>query len=498
MPRTRQERSATSCGSGSPSDPKRRAYAINPKRATIGGEPAYPSIVDVPDDVALAVIAVPAATIAATIDECIAKRVRGAVIVTSVDDEPGIDMPALVTHARHHGMRIIGPGSFGIASPLPEVALQASLVEVPLPSGNVAISMQSGTLASAFLRLAAHLQLPTSWFVSLGDKADVSGNDLLQFWEDDEATGVIALYTESLGNPRKFARIARRVSRRRPIVSVRTGTALSGPATDALYADTGVIQVPTVTALLDTARTLATQPLMNGNRVAVVTNSPSPGVLATASLEAGGLEVVAPPLQLSWRSTADDYRQALSAALADEAIDAVVVIHAPPLVAAIGEPTEAIDAACAGAVKPVVAVMLGAGNGPLRPSSPIPSFAFPEPAAGVLARIAAYSAWRRTELERWRPACRAATARGRACRRAGRRSCRRRSSSIPSSCASYWRATRSRWRPACWWTPAMRSPPPTSSATRSPSRPACDAGSVARSKPASRSISPTPPPSSAP
>jgi acyl-CoA synthetase (NDP forming)/RimJ/RimL family protein N-acetyltransferase len=379
-------------------DPNRRVYAVNPRHATLGGHPSYASVVDVPDDVALAVIAVPAASLTTTIEQCITKRVRGAVIVTNVDGEPDVDITAIVAHARHNGLRIIGPSSVGIASPLPGVALQASVGDVLVPPGNVAISMQSGTLSSAVLRLAAQLRLPTSWFVSLGDKSDVSGNDLLQFWEDDEATGVIALYTETLGNARKFARIARRVSRSRPIVSVRTGAALTGDATDALYADTGVIQVPTVTALLDTARTLSTQPLMDGRRVAVLTNSASPGVLATVSLRAAGLDVVAAPVPLTWRSSQDDYRAAVSVALASNDNDALMVIHAPPLMDHVGEPSAAIDAACEGAVKPVVTVMLGSGNGPLREGSPIPSFAFPEQAAGVLGRLAAYSAWRRAEL----------------------------------------------------------------------------------------------------
>jgi acyl-CoA synthetase (NDP forming) len=253
-------------------------------------------------------------------------------------------------------------------------------------------------LGSAVLLLAAHLRLRTSWFVSLGNKADVSGNDLLQFWEDDEATKVIAIYTESLGNPRKYARIARRVSLSKPIVSVRTGEALAEDGADALYAHTGVIEVPTVTSLLDTARTLSTQPLMAGRRVGVVSNSRSPTVLATASLAAAGIEVVDPPHTLTWRSTADDYGRAVSAAIADDGIDAIMVIHAPPLLEAIGEPTEAIETAAAGSTKPIVAVMLGAGNGPLRRDSDIPSFRFPEQAAAVLGRIADYSEWRREAL----------------------------------------------------------------------------------------------------
>jgi acyl-CoA synthetase (NDP forming)/RimJ/RimL family protein N-acetyltransferase len=378
-------------------DDRRRTYPVNPNHPEIGGVPAYPTITDIPDEIGLAIVAVPADALATTIEQCIEKRVWGAVIVTSLDGVTGVDMPALVANARSNGLRIVGPGSMGIASPRPDVALQAALVDVNLPSGNVAVSMQSGTLGSGLLQMAGHLQLPMSWFVSLGDKSDVSGNDLLQFWEDDEATSVIAIYSESLGNPGKFARIARRVSLRRPIVTVRTGTALSGEGTDALYAHTGVIEVPTVTALLDTVRTLATQPLMNGRRVCVVSNSKSPTVLATGSLVRAGLEAVTPLQPLTWRSTPADYHAALTAAIADPDIHAVMVIHAPPLQHAIGEPTQEIDEACRDAPKPVVAIMLGAGNGPLSPGSSVPSFRFPEQPAAVLGRIAGYSDWRRAE-----------------------------------------------------------------------------------------------------
>src|SRR4029079_17591327 len=162
-------------------------------------------------------------------------------------------------------------------------------------------------------------------------KSDVSGNDLLQFWEDDDATRVIAMYTESFGNARKFARIARRVSRTRPIVAVRTGAAAIGPSGGALYQQAGLIEVPTVSAMLDTARVLATQPPMRGTRVAVLANSRSPQTLSEAALTTAGLETVPSPQRLDWRSTPDDYGEALRAALADETIDAVMIVHAPPL-----------------------------------------------------------------------------------------------------------------------------------------------------------------------
>lgn len=368
-------------------------YPVNPAHDTIGGVAAYRTVADVPGEIGLAMIAVPAAALRDTIEQCIEHRVRGAVVITA--DSGDDDSDELIAHARRNGLRIIGPSSFGIASPRPEVELQASLVDVALPPGGVAISMQSGTLASSLLRLADSLRLGMSWFVSLGTKRDVSANDLLQFWEDDEATNVIGLYTESLGNPRKFARIARRVSARKPIVSVRTGAALVGQANAALYEQTGMIEVPTVTALLDTLRVFASQPLMGGDRVAIVSNSASPTVLATATLEAAGLQVAATP-RLDWSSTTDDYASAIRTVLADDDVHAVLVVHAPATFGAVSEQVAAIDAAASTADKPVVAVMLGASDGPLGEGSSIPNFSFPEQAAAVLGRLADYSAWRRS------------------------------------------------------------------------------------------------------
>jgi acyl-CoA synthetase (NDP forming) len=256
--------------------------------------------------------------------------------------------------------------------------------------------MQSGSLGASLLRSASRLQLGLSWFVSLGDKGDISGNDLLQFWEDDETTRVIAMYTESFGNPRKFARIARRVSRQRPIVAVRTGAAAVEPSGGALYHQAGLIEVPTVAALLDTVRVLATQPVLDGPNVAVLANSRSPETLARAAINNAGLVAVEGPVALDWRSTPADYGHAIRAALSDPAIDGALVLHAPPLPEA-AVPVDEIDAAAATADKPVVAVMLGGGDGPLHPGSAVPSFSFPEPAAATLGRSYAYARWRRTD-----------------------------------------------------------------------------------------------------
>ena len=371
-------------------------YAVNPNRPTVGGRPTWPTVQAIPDDVWLAVVAVPASALPAVIEDCIASRVRGAVVVTSVDGTD-LDLHALVARARSYGMRIIGPGSMGIAASRPEIGLQASLVPVDLPAGAVAISMQSGTLGASLLGHAGRLQLGLSWFVSLGDKSDISGNDLLQFWEDDETTKVIAMYTESFGNPRKFARIARRVSRQRPVVAVRTGAAAVEPSGSALYHQAGLIEVPTVTALLDTVRVLATQPVLEGPNVAVLANSRSPATLARAALANAGLVPVDGPVALDWRSTPADYGHAIRAALSDPAIDGALVLHAPPLAESVAAPVDELDAAAATADKPVVAVMLGGGDGPLHPGSEVPSFSFPEAAAATLGRSYAYARWRRTE-----------------------------------------------------------------------------------------------------
>jgi acyl-CoA synthetase (NDP forming)/RimJ/RimL family protein N-acetyltransferase len=372
-------------------------FAVNNRHDTVGGVLAYKSVTDIADDVWLAVIAVPAVELESTIDECIAKKVRGALVISSTEGTD-IDMQSLVARARRNGVRLIGPASMGISSPRQSGRMHVALVPQGLKLGNVAISMQSGSLGASVLQIAYQLSMGISWFVSLGDKCDISGNDLLQFWEDDESTRVIALYTESFGNPRKFARIARRVGRTRPIVAVRTGTAAMGQAADALYRHAGLIEVPTVRAMLDTTRVLATQPIPKGPNVAIVTNSRSPGVLARAAVHAAGLTVAESPVELDWRATPDDFTHAIAAAVDDDSIDAIMVIHAPPM-ATSHAPVDEIEAGALMSTKPVVATMLGRQDGVLREGSSIPSFAFPEPAAAALGRMYAYSHWLRTEAQ---------------------------------------------------------------------------------------------------
>ena len=371
-------------------------YAVNPNHSRIGEQRSWPSVRSIPADVSLAVIAVPAAALESVIDDCIESRVRGAIVITAIDGTE-VDLPALIDRSRRYGMRIIGPGSMGVAASRPSIGLQGSLVPTVLPPGPVAISMQSGSLGASLLRLAEELGIGMSWFVSLGDRGDVSGNDLLQFWEDDETTRVIAMYTETFGNPRKFARIARRVSRKRPIVAVRTGAAAVGPTGGALYQQAGLIEVPTVAALLDTARILATQPVLYGPRVAVLSNSRSPERLTRAALTTAGLEPVDPPLALDWRASSADFESTVRAAIDAPDVDGIIVVHAPPLAEVFDPPLDEIETASAGATKPIVAVVMGGRNGPLRPGSAVPAFTFPEPAAAALGRVWAYGRWLQTE-----------------------------------------------------------------------------------------------------
>jgi acyl-CoA synthetase (NDP forming)/GNAT superfamily N-acetyltransferase len=371
------------------------AFPVNPARDEIDGRVCLHSVDDLPDEVSLAVIAVPAVALDDTIDACIRKRMRGAVIVTATDGS-SVDIDALVLRSRRHGLRIIGPSSMGIASPRPESQMQAALVDVTLPPGRVAISMQSGSLGGSVLRRADQLHLGLSWFVSLGDKSDVSTNDLLQFWEEDDNTRVIAMYTESFGNPRKFARLARRVSRSRPIVAVRAGRAAEDMGS-ALFQQAGLIEVSTVNDMLDTARVLAGQPVLRGPRVGVLTNSRSPGTLAAHALSSYGLDPVDPPTALDWRSGDDAYRAALADALASDAIDGALVIHAPAVADDVKSVVGGIEHAASGATKPVVAVMLGAADGPISHGSDVPAFTFPEQAAAALGRSYSYGKWLATE-----------------------------------------------------------------------------------------------------
>ncbi len=336
-------------------------YPVNPTAPHVASVPAYDSVLDIPDDIHLAVVAVPAEAVPGVIAQCAQKRVRGAIVVSTgfadAGPEGAATQRAMVELARRNGMRIIGPASLGVINTDPTSPLHASFAPRDVPAGHLAVSLQSGPLGAGMIELAKRLGVGLSSFVSVGNKADVSANDLLNYWYDDPATDVVLLYTETFGNPRKFGRVARRVSRRKPVVAVKAGRGSADDvAADALYQQAGVIRVDTVRDMFDVGRVLASQPLPGGDRVAVVTNALSPAVLALDGLRASGLRpaelsvdtraelhhqladdvIVGNPIDLTYRSVPADYRAALETVLSDPGVDAVLAVYAPP--ADVGAP----------------------------------------------------------------------------------------------------------------------------------------------------------------
>ena len=414
-------------------------YPVNPAARSVQGVRAFASILDIPDPVDVAIVVVPAASVAGVARQCARKGVKGLIVVSAGFSEIGPSgaerQAELVAICRDSGLRLIGPNCMGVANTAASVHMNAQFAPIaPLP-GNVGFVSQSGALGLALIDHANRLGLGLSTFVSVGNKSDLSGNDFLCYWEGDEATDVILLYLESLGNPRRFARIARRVARSKPIVAVKSGRSTAGAratsshtgaliggsdvTVDALFRQAGVIRTDTLAELFDVAALLANQPLPTGPRVAILSNGGGPGILAADACDAAGLEVpplsetahallaewlpstagIGNPVDMIASATADDYRRAIGEIGADAGIDALIVIFAPPLVTRAEDVATAIRAAVAGLRRPipVLAVFMSAAGAPagLRggPTS-IPSYTYPENAAHALARAVRYGQWR--------------------------------------------------------------------------------------------------------
>jgi acyl-CoA synthetase (NDP forming)/RimJ/RimL family protein N-acetyltransferase len=398
-------------------------YAVNPDATAVSGVPAYPSVRDVPGEVDLALVAVPADAVADVVLDCAARGVKGLVVVSAGFAETGPDgrerQGELVRIARSHGMRVVGPNCLGIVNTDPAYSLNASMAPVVPPPGRVGFFSQSGALGIAILEAVAARGLGLSTFVSAGNRADVSGNDLLQYWYDDPATEVVLLYLESLGNPRKFARLARMVAAEKPVVAVKSGRSTQGvplghtvrvtdtpvAALDAMFRQSGVIRVDTLAEMFDVAQALALQPLPAGPRVAVVGNSDSLGLLAADAAAAAGLEVVGAPDDLGPRATAADFEQALTRLVDDPGVDSVVVVYVPTLESGRAEEVARVLAAVAApGTKPVVTTFLGSGGVPealrllddrgVPGRGSVPSYPSPEEAARALAHVTSYAQWR--------------------------------------------------------------------------------------------------------
>jgi acyl-CoA synthetase (NDP forming) len=348
-------------------------------------------------------VAVPADQVPGVVADAAAGGVHGLVVVSAGFAETGPDGAAeeheLVRQVHGAGMRLVGPNCLGIANTDPAVCLNATPAPRLPAGGRVGFFSQSGALGVALLAEADRRRLGLSTFVSAGNRADVSGNNLLQYWEDDPATDVILLYLESFGNPRKFARLARRVSPHKPIAAVaspnRAGNGLEPAAVSALFAHSGVIRVDTVAELFDVGQLLAGQPLPAGPRVGIVTNSSALGALAVSASGAAGLVVADGCLRdVGPKADVDAYAKALAATVADPDVDSVVVLFAPPLPGELADPgaeyAEAVAAASLSGHKPVVAMFLY-GQAPVG----VPAYPSVEEAVRALGRVSAYAAWRR-------------------------------------------------------------------------------------------------------
>ena len=406
---------------------------VHPTATEIQGLPAYRRVADIPGPIDLAVIAVPADRVLDSVDDCLAKGVRGICVISAGFSEAGPDgrarEAALVERIRAAGCRLIGPNCMGLLNTDPAFSLNATFSPVYPPAGGVAMSTQSGALGLAILDYARRLNIGISSFVSVGNKADVSGNDLIQYWAQDPRTSVILLYLESFGNPKKFSEIARRVARSKPIVAVKAGRSEAGAraasshtgalassdaVVDALFRQSGIIRTDTLEELFDVAALLAHQPVPRGRRVAILTNAGGPGILAADACEANGLELpalseatraelrsflptaaaVGNPVDMLASAPPEHFKRGLAAVLRDEHVDSVLVIFIPPLVTESDAVAAAIvESARQAAGKPIAAIFMRADGAP-EALARIPCFAFPEAAAIALARAAAYGAWR--------------------------------------------------------------------------------------------------------
>ncbi len=412
-------------------------YPVNPTADVVQSVPAYKSVEDIPGLVDLAVVVVPEKFVIETVKQCGRKGVKALVVISAGFGETGKDGQAkqaeLMRVCRAAGMRLIGPNCMGIINADPAVRMDATFAPGVPPTGRVGFSSQSGALGLAIIELANSLGLGISTFVSVGNKADISGNDLLRYWEHDANTEVILLYLESFGNPKKFSKIARRVGRKKPIVVVKSGRSAAGAratsshtgaliaasdvTVDALFRQSGVIRTDTLEELFDVASLLVNQPLPRGNRVAIITNAGGPGILGADACEARGLEVpvlsketqetlrsylpagagIGNPVDMIASATAEQYGRTVEVAAADPNVDSLIVMFTPPLITKSEDVAQEIVAAVkrSDSAKPVLTVFLSGDNAPdsLRRAN-IPAYRFPETAAIALARAARYSRWR--------------------------------------------------------------------------------------------------------
>ncbi len=415
-------------------------YPVNPKADFVHSVKAYPSVASLPEPVDLVVIVVPRGAVFRVVEECAQKGVKGLVVISAGFKEVGDDGARverkIVETIKKHGMRLVGPNCMGVINTDPDVRLDATFGPTIPIRGNVAFVSQSGALGVTILEFANQLNLGVSMFVSVGNKADISGNDLLEYWKDDGSIDVILMYLESFGNPRKFTRLAREVSQTKPIIVVKSGRTASGAraasshtgslagtdmAFDALFKQCGVIRADTIEEMFDISLAFANQPVPTGNRVGIVTNAGGPGIMAADACESLRLEIadlseetkkklrdylppeasVENPVDLIASGDEEAFQYALDQVLQDDNIDAVIVIFVPPIMTDPTKVAQKISEVANRFDKPVLGCFMGVkgvspGVEELKRNR-IPAYLFPESAAKALSAMVSYGEWKQKE-----------------------------------------------------------------------------------------------------
>jgi acetate---CoA ligase (ADP-forming) len=413
-------------------------YAVNPATDTVQNLPAYATVSEIPGEVDLAVLVVPAEQVVAVARDCARAGVHALLVITSGFAEAGEQgarrQQELLDVCRTAGIRIVGPNCLGVINTAPAISLNATFATRPALPGSVGFMSQSGGLGLAIIEAASRLGLGLSSFVAVGNKADLSGNDMLSYWEQDESTSVALLYLESFGNPRKFARLAPRFARRKPLLAVKSGRSAAGArateshtgvllaesdvTVDALFEQAGVIRADTLHELFAVAQLLTTQPVPRGTRVAIVTNAGGPGAMCADACHADGVEVPALPPEVQRRlsaflpsgssvsnpidmlslSSADDYGHAVQTLIESDVCDAILTIFVPSLSTSAAQVAEVIHKlAQAGPPVAIAAVFMTEEPPPRELRAPdvhVPGYGFPEDAARAVALAAKHGRWR--------------------------------------------------------------------------------------------------------
>jgi acetyl coenzyme A synthetase (ADP forming)-like protein len=413
-------------------------YAVNSRADVVQGLPAYHSILDISAPVDLAVVAVPAQQVVAVARECAAADVHALLVISAGFAELGGEgaerQVELLSVCRDGGMRLVGPNCFGVLNTAADISLNATFAPHAARPGRVGFMSQSGGLGIAVIEAAKRHTIGLSSFVSVGNKADLSGNDFVRYWEQDEGTDLALLYLESFGNPRKFARLAPRFARRKPLIAVKSGRSAAGAratsshtgallaasdvTVDALFKQAGVIRTDTLQEMFAVTSLLGAQPVPRGDRVAIVTNAGGPGILCADACQAQGVAVpelsasvraklaaslppaasVHNPIDMIASASADDYRRTLRTLIEEDACDAILAIFAPPLVTRATDVAVALhEVAATRPGVPIAAVFMTAEGAPDELSARsvcVPGYEFPEEAAQAVALAASYGHWR--------------------------------------------------------------------------------------------------------